>query len=147
MTRAGRAANTVAYAKAWMRQAEDDLEVASDNLTIHPAWSCYAAQQAAEKALKSACILHGKATFPPTHSLIKLIGQAPPRVKNAWKRELFQQFAVLALYEAQARYPVLIRGTDRFGAPVDVLTSTDARRALSIANRIVGPCRSFLRGG
>jgi len=130
-------------ARAWLRQADVDLKLAEESMTERSAVACYFAQQAAEKALKSAWICFAKRP-KPTHDLVKLVSSAPKRVRAAWKVEMYEHIALLARYEADTRYPT-VRGK-AYSAPADHFTPTQAKEAVQIAKRIVGPCRAFLRG-
>ncbi len=63
---------------------------------------CYDAQQAAEKALKSLCILH-EIVFPRTHDIAYLIELLEK--KNVQIPEVVQNAKVLTGYAVETRYP------------------------------------------
>jgi HEPN domain-containing protein len=133
--------STMEEAHAWFRQADADLALADKVRVERPDVACYLAQQGAEKALKAAWICHNKRPRP-THDLVKLVSAAPKRVKTSWKVEMYPDIALLARYEAIARYPS-VRGKT-YAAPADHFTADHAKAAIQIAKRIVGPCRRFL---
>ena len=60
----------------WLRQALSDLEAARDSLrTDHYEWSCFQAQQAAEKAVKAFLYSRGYTSIL-SHSLTELVREA-----------------------------------------------------------------------
>jgi len=94
---------------------------------------CFHAQQAAEKALKSVYIKHGW-TFRYVHDLEELVtglkqkGQPIP--------DDVEEAVVLTDYAFEARYPGL----------AESLTEQQYRRAVAIAERVVGWAEEVIEG-
>lgn len=85
----------------WFYEACVDLEEALEALKGgRHNWACFAAQQAAEKALKSAYMAIKRKRFPKTHDLLELYSELSGEIKvSAEKLGLLSSF-----YEA-TRYP------------------------------------------
>jgi HEPN domain-containing protein len=83
----------------WFRQAERDLEqaVASSRDGLHE-WSCFAAQQAAEKAVKALHLAHGQEAWG--HVVARLLTQLPVAVPP----DLIEKARVLDNYYVPTRY-------------------------------------------
>jgi len=105
----------------WLRQAGADLE--------HPAlsaregdceWSCFAASQAAEKAVKALYLSHHG--DPWGHSLLALLQSLPKDIAALVKPELLDSARALDKAYIQTRYP----NGFALGAPVDYFTERDA---------------------
>lgn len=64
----------------WFRQAEKDLKHARNAINGDYEWACFAAQQAAEKALKSLYQSLGGEHFG--HSVLKMLKQRIRRTRN-----------------------------------------------------------------
>lgn len=113
-------------ANRWLVYAQDDLKTAQlllERSEIAPWVSCFHAQQAAEKALKSLLVRHQRA-FPKTHDLLTLKRLLPAGTNlNVTDSDL----ALLGAWAVEARYP---------GALPDA-TNLDARRACDAARAIV----------
>ncbi|MCA1733381.1 MAG: HEPN domain-containing protein [Acidobacteria bacterium] len=119
----------------WMRQAGADLAMArtAEQAGNHE-WSCFAAQQAAEKALKSVGLATGLELWG--HSVAALLFEidlsADPNAALAeGAKELDQHYI-------PARYPNGLPA----GAPTDLYTKTQAKRAIEHAERIIAWCES-----
>lgn len=92
----------------WLQRAKGNLILAKQGSSISGVYLedlCFNAQQAAEKALKAACIHYGL-EFPKTHSLVRLMDilesegvSVPPDVKLA---------DILTQYAVQTRYPGVV---------------------------------------
>jgi HEPN domain-containing protein len=111
----------------WFRQSQLDLAAARDaERGGHHEWACFAAQQAAEKAVKS---LHeSKGTEAWGHSVVELLrglSDVPGDVLDAAK--------ALDKHYIPARYP----NSHPAGAPGDLYTAAEAGRALGDAERII----------
>ncbi len=111
----------------WFRQAELDLAAAGDaRRGGHYEWACFAAQQAAEKAVKA---LHeSTGTVAWGHSVSALLGglgEVPPEIMDAAK--------ALDKHYIPARYP----NSHPSGAPGDLYTAPEADRALADAARVI----------
>lgn len=120
----------------WLRQAEHDLEVARKHLT--DAWyadACYAAEQAAQKALKGFLYGAGERTVT-THALPDLLKQAG-RFDGALL--VFASGAsTLTQYYVATRYPDVIPGSV---APFEVYTKKQAEEAIKIAEDVIAGVR------
>ena len=111
----------------WLKQARNDIEWAAHSLAGgFFAQTCFSAQQAAEKALKSLCFFKGFDIIR-THSLFQIVtALQPDTVIENYAKEL-------DLYYIAGRYP------DAFpaGAPFEMLTREQAQRALATARDII----------
>jgi HEPN domain-containing protein len=111
----------------WFRQAQLDLAAARDAAAAgHYEWACFAAQQAAEKAVKAAHESEGTEAWG--HSVGELLGglgKVPGDVVDAAK--------ALDKHYIPARYP----NSHPSGAPGDLYTRAEADRALADANRVI----------
>ena len=118
----------------WLRQADADLRHAR-----HAAadadfeWSCFAAHQAAEKALKALFQKVGMDAWG--HTLTALVGNLPPDV--ALPEALIRCAKTLDKHYIPTRYP---NGFDS-GAPTDFYTEQDAENAIACAEVLVDFCR------
>jgi HEPN domain-containing protein len=118
----------------WLRQAEADLRHArnaaedGDN-----EWSCFAAQQAAEKAVKSFFLKSGAEAWG--HTLTALIGNMPAEIEVS--SDLVKCAKLLDKHYIPTRYP---NGFDS-GAPTDFYTEEEARKAIECAEGIIEFCR------
>ena len=83
----------------WFRQAERDLEqaVASSRDGLHE-WACFAAQQAAEKAVKALHLAKGQEAWG--HVVARLLTQLPVAVPP----DLIEKARVLDNYYVPTRY-------------------------------------------
>lgn len=118
----------------WFRQAENDLEWARDTLRCRRwAQACFAAQQVAEKALKSIALRRGVEQVR-SHSILEIARalKVDGDVERMAKR--------LDLYYISARYPDAFPG----GAPFEYFTEDQANEAVEFAGRIVEKARSAL---
>ncbi|MBI2060094.1 MAG: HEPN domain-containing protein [Nitrospirae bacterium] len=120
--------------KDWMRQAEADLGHARHSLKDGDfEWSCFAAHQAAEKALKALfCILGGEAWG---HTLKDLVEHLPTKVKTP--STVVKAAKHLDRHYIPARYP---NGYES-GAPVDYYEKEDAQGAIQEAEIVLEFCR------
>lgn len=121
----------------WYRQAEADLRHAHNSRDAGDhEWACFAAQQAAEKAVKALIQSLGGEGWG--HSVTILLGDlgerlhVPEGVIEAGKR--------LDKHYIPARYP---NGYDQ-GAPTDFYTGPEADTAIRDADRILGYCRDSM---
>lgn len=118
----------------WLRQAEADLRHARNALASGDyEWSCFAAHQAGEKALKALFRRLGMDAWG--HTLTVLIGNLPSPAQPG--EALIQCAKVLDKHYIPTRYP---NGFDS-GAPTDFYTAQEAEQAIDCANRIVAFCR------
>jgi HEPN domain-containing protein len=121
----------------WLRQAEADLRHARNALDDGDhEWACFAAQQAAEKALKALVQARGGEAWG--HSVTVLAGAVGDRVplpdglQDAARR--------LDKHYIPTRYP---NGFDQ-GAPTDYYTAPEAEVAIADADTILEFCRDTL---
>lgn len=118
----------------WFRQAEADLRHARNALDDGDyEWSCFAAQQAAEKALKSLFQRLGMEAWG--HTLTALIGNLPPDIQTP--PELVDHCRVLDKHYIPTRYPNGFAS----GAPTDFYTKGEAEEAIRYAETILEFCR------
>jgi HEPN domain-containing protein len=124
----------------WFHQAEADLEHAESSAREGDyEWSCFAAQQAAEKALKALYYsLHGD---PWGHSLLVLIRGLPAAVASRLPEELHDSAKALDKHYIQTRYP---NGFEA-GAPTDYYTKKDAEESIAHAKSILEFSRAEIR--
>lgn len=120
--------------KDWWRQAEADLRHARNALADGDyEWSCFAAQQAAEKAIKALFQKLGMDAWG--HTLTVLIGNLPSTIQPP--TELIDYARILDKHYIPTRYP---NGFDS-GAPTDFYTSIEAQYAIQCAESILEFCR------
>ena len=127
-------------AEEWRLQAARDLEVAERLVSLgYFEWAAYAAQQAAEKAIKAA--RHALAI--DTHSNVKLshklIELATPIV-SAYDSLLpgNEDLATITQHEADGRYPGVRKGI--YQAPFKAYDKATADQAVVVARVIVERC-------
>src|SRR5437867_354338 len=91
-------------ASDWLRQAEADLlHARSARDTGNFEWSCFASQQAAEKALKAVFYhLHGD---PWGHSVLALIEGLPDSTRASSTSDLLDAARALDKHYIPTRYP------------------------------------------
>lgn len=112
----------------WMKQADKDLKHALHSLECGDyEWSCFASQQAAEKALKALYDFLGGEGWG--HSVLKLLKELPEKVNE----DLLQKASYLDKVYIPSRYP---NGFD-IGAPSDYFTKKDAEEAIKNAEDIL----------
>jgi len=121
----------------WMAQADRDLDHARHALDAKDfEWAAFAAQQAAEKALKALALSLGGE--PWGHSLTALAEALPARVRP--DEELLDCAKHLDKHYIPARYP---NGFDS-GYPGKLYTASEARSAIADATKIIAHCRDHL---
>jgi HEPN domain-containing protein len=119
----------------WLRQADADLRHARHALDDGDyEWSCFAAQQAAEKALKALFQRLGMDAWG--HTLTALMGNLPGPAA-APPETLVNYARMLDKHYIPTRYP---NGFDT-GAPTDFYTEAEASAAIQHAEAIVEFCR------
>jgi HEPN domain-containing protein len=115
----------------WLRQAEADLRHARNALDDGDyEWACFAAQQAAEKAVKAVIQALGGEGWG--HSVTILLGSLADR--SDVPGELLDAGRRLDKHYIPARYP---NGFDA-GAPTDYYTRAEAEAAVRDADAILG---------
>ncbi len=119
----------------WFRQAEADLRHARNALEDGDyEWSCFAAHQSAEKALKAVFLKQGMDAWG--HTVTVLIGNLPESVESP-SGALVDFARILDKYYIPTRYP---NGFDS-GAPTDYDTAVEAQSAVHQAEAILEFCR------
>lgn len=121
----------------WFRQAEADLRHArhAREAGDHE-WACFAAHQAAEKAVKAvyeASHLEGWG-----HTISTLLGSLPDRLKAP--EDLIASAKALDKHYIPTRYP---NGFES-GAPTDFYTAEEADQAIAHAKGILAFCRGYV---
>jgi HEPN domain-containing protein len=114
----------------WLRQAERDLEQASDS--HHSArfeWSCFAAHQAAEKAIKALHLHSGQEAWG--HGLAKIIRELPVEVSAP--EDFLDMAHILDGYYIPSRYP----NGHTEGAPFEHYGRKQSEEAVSYARTII----------
>ncbi|MEM1928312.1 MAG: HEPN domain-containing protein [Acidilobaceae archaeon] len=121
----------------WMAEARADLEHAEASIGLGDYnWACFAAQQAAEKALK-ALALHVLGEYPRGHDLVRLYR----RLRDAVAMSLSESaLAKLSAYYTLARYPNA--GVER---PSEEISRELAEEAVSIARGVLDEVSKTLR--
>ena len=118
----------------WYRQAEADLRHARHALEDGDyEWSCFAAHQAAEKALKAIFLKVGLDAWG--HTLTVLIGNLPGTVEQP-SPNLVDSARILDKYYIPTRYT---NGFDS-GAPTDFFTLEESQGAVRHAEAILEYC-------
>ncbi len=127
----------VSRAEDWFRQALRDLEHAR-NALAHGTfeWTAFAAQQAAEKAVKA--LYQSLGAEARGHSVTQLLGALPPSVRAA--EELIETAKELDKHYITPRYP----NSYPEGAPMDFYTRGEAERAITGAERIIEHCKGHI---
>jgi HEPN domain-containing protein len=113
----------------WLHIAEQDLRHAEGSVEMQDYdWACFAAQQAAEKAMKAVVIGVGRRRPSRSHDLSEFRGETEPlglRVDQSDSTTLSQ-------YYVTSRYPNA--GLHR---PYESFTRQQAQQAIEMARRIV----------
>jgi len=125
--------NMPARHKDWLRQARRDLEHARhsvDNKEYE--WSCFAAQQAAEKAVKGLYQKLGAETWG--HAVSLLLSGLPSEISV--EESLIDKAKELDKHYIPSRYP----NFHPSGAPLDYYTKAEAERAIKYAEAIISFC-------
>ncbi len=118
----------------WFRQAEADLRHSRNSLqTGDFEWSCFAAHQAAEKAIKAVFLKLGMDAWG--HTITALMGNLPDTVTTP-SDTLMDYARMLDKFYIPTRYP---NGFES-GAPTDYYTSEEAHNAIHQAEAILEFC-------
>ncbi len=121
----------------WLRQAERDLEQAEDSRRAgRHEWACFAAHQAAEKAVKGLHLSRGQEAWG--HVVATLLTELPASV--APPSLLVEKAKVLDNFYVPARYP----NGHPAGAPFEHYGPLQSEEAIGHAREIVGHCRARL---
>lgn len=112
----------------WFSQARRDLEQAVDSQQAgRHEWACFAAHQAAEKAVKALHLARGQEAWG--HTISKLLAELPVEVSE----DLIQSGQVLDNFYVPARYP---NGHPE-GAPFEHYGIRQSEEALNSARSII----------
>lgn len=126
-------------AKDWLRQAERDLEQARDSASAgRHEWGCFAAHQAAEKAVKALHLHNGQEAWGNVIS--RLLAELPPR--STPPPELVEKAKFLDNCYAPSRYP----NGHVAGAPFEHYGPLQSRTAIEYAGEIVEFVRAEMAG-
>ena len=124
--------------KDWLAQAKRDL-----NHAVHACededfeWSCFSAQQGAEKAVKAVFLyLHGESWGHSVFALLKALSD-----KIEVSERLIEAAKNLDKHYIPTRYP---NGFDS-GTPGDYYTQKDAEEAIKNAREIIEFCEGCVR--
>lgn len=121
----------------WLRQAERDLEHArSSQVSGQHEWACFAAQQAAEKAIKALHLRLGADAWG--HVIAELLQElAAPIVVPP---ELMQKASVLDNFYIPTRYA----NGHPSGAPFEHYTALQSGQAITYAEEIINFARAAM---
>ncbi len=124
--------------KDWLAQAKRDLNHAVNASRDGDfEWSCFSAQQSAEKAVKAVFLfLHGEGWG---HSVYGLLGALRDKVKVPAK--LLETAKILDKHYIPTRYPNAFDS----GIPADYYTKKEAREAIRNAREIIKFCQGCFR--
>ena len=118
----------------WFRQAEKDLHHAKRSVAEKDfEWACFAAQQAAEKAVKA--LYQSLHIDSIGHSVSRMVQSLPIELKPS--QQLVEHAKELDKHYIPSRYP----NSHPEGAPMDYYTEPEANRAVDGAERILEFCR------
>ena len=121
----------------WFRQALRDLEQAEESRERGKhEWACFAAHQAAEKAVKALHLHFGQEAWG--HVVARLLRELPPEVRP--HAELVEKARVLDNFYVPTRYP----NAHPSGSPKVRYTKTEAERLIGHAQKIIEFCEGFL---
>ena len=125
----------------WLDQAKRDLEHARQSIGLgHFEWACFAAQQAAEKALKALHLHQGTVAWG--HSVFELLEGLPEGQRPT--AELLDRARVLDRFYIPPRYV----NAHPAGPSYRYYTRADADQAVTIAEEVVAYCeRQILQAG
>ena len=117
-------------AKDWLAQARRDLEQAEDSRRAHRhEWACFAAQQAAEKAVKALHPASGQEAWG--HVVARLLLELPNSMEVG--DELMDKGRVLDSFYIPARYP----NSHPEGAPFQHYGRLQSSEAIRYAREII----------
>ncbi|MGC1123342.1 MAG: HEPN domain-containing protein [Candidatus Methanofastidiosia archaeon] len=123
----------------WLEQAEADFDAAQDSLkSNHFEWSCFQAQQAAEKALKAFLFSQGLRAII-THSITELLLEAQ---KYASVDIAVGQAKTLDSYYIPTRYPNGLPGRN---IPARYYLKEDADLCISCAELILKSVKKYMK--
>ncbi len=120
-----------------MRQAQRDLEHARQSAQVgHHDWACFAAQQAAEKAVKA--VIQAQGGEARGHAVHALLAALPASLLAAGEAEELRAAArELDRHYIPARYP----NSMPEGSPYEIYDERQSATAVAAAERILGFCQ------
>jgi HEPN domain-containing protein len=122
-------------ARDWFNQAVRDLEQAEDSQRAKRyEWACFAAQQAAEKAVKALHLQLGQEAWG--HVIAKLLQELPENVLVP--EELIEKGRVLDNFYIPSRYP----NSHPQGSPFEHYGPLQSKEAIQYAREILEFARS-----
>jgi HEPN domain-containing protein len=114
----------------WLNQAGQDLAQAEDSRRAgRHEWACFAAQQAAEKAVRALHLHHGQEAWG--HVVARLVAELPERVPR--RADLIDKGRVLDNFYIPARYP----NSHAEGAPFEHYGPLQSEEAIRYAGEIL----------
>jgi HEPN domain-containing protein len=117
-------------ARDWFNQAVRDLEQAKDSQQAgRHEWACFAAQQAAEKAVKALHLHLGQEAWG--HVIARLLQELPETVQLPV--DLLEKARVLDNFYIPARYP----NSHPQGAPFEHYGPLQSQAAINYASEII----------
>jgi HEPN domain-containing protein len=123
----------------WFKQALRNLDQAEDSASANRhEWACFAAQQAAEMAIKALHLSLGQEAWG--HVVRRLLEELPPPVIAT--EDLLDAARTLDLHYLPARYP---NGHDA-GAPGEHYGQLQSNEAIRYARQIIEFCRAQMAG-
>ncbi len=125
----------VSRASDWLKQALRDLEQAEDSRRAgRHEWACFAAQQAAEKAVTALHLSRGQEAWG--HVIARLLLDLPPDLTVP--PDLIDRAKVLDNFYIPARYP----NSHPAGAPFEHYGALQSDSAIAYAREIIGYVRT-----
>ena len=122
-------------ASDWLNQAVRDLEQAKDSQKAERhEWACFAAQQAAEKAVKALHLHLGQEAWG--HVVAKLLSELPDTVELP--ADLIEKGRVIDTFYIPPRYP----NSHPSGAPFEHYGPLQSEEAINYAGEIIEFVRS-----
>jgi len=129
----------VTRAGDWFKQAVRDLEQAEDSQRAgRHEWACFAAQQAAEKAVKALHLFHGQEAGGQV--IARLLKDLPENIPIP--APLLEKAKVLDNFYIPARYP----NSHPAGAPFEHYGSIQSEAAITYAGEIITFVRTQMAG-
>lgn len=117
----------------WLEQARANLTHAERSLEMGDyAWACFAAQQAAEAALKALHMRHGQVAWG--HSVLDLISVLPEEVRP--EESFMEKAQALDKYYIPTRYP----DAHPAGSAARHYTGSEARQAVYMSGEVISYC-------
>jgi HEPN domain-containing protein len=128
--------NSKEESRRWLRQAQYDLEEAKASLKRESfSYTCFFAEQAAQKAIKGFLISRGE-RFVPLHSIGDLLEKAA-EFENIFNGHV-ESGRILDRYYLITRYPDALPSP---AVPYEVYSEAEAKEAVAIAEGINVLCR------